>query len=204
MKISDQLLCLFSGQVEERDDSYVIEVPKRELRLGDVDEGQSYRVAVLSSSTDSNEGPNRNPKRRRNVTQWRRRTSDRPKHTARWNRPSKRAKPGRWRSRTSAIRRRHHARRARIRRHRFRDGQRGTGADRNHAGTGKRRVRRRGGTTGLLRVALECVGRRSVNRVPRNAFGGAGSDPFDRVRSAPVMPPSRPPVPAKRLYAGVE
>jgi len=57
MKISDQLLCLFSGQVEERDDSYVIEVPKRELRLGDVDEGQSYRVAVLSSSTDSNEGP---------------------------------------------------------------------------------------------------------------------------------------------------
>jgi len=65
---------------------------------------------------------------------------------------------------------------------------RGTGADRNHAGTGKRRVRRRGGTTGLLRVALECVGRRSVNRVPRNAFGGAGSDPFDRVRSAPSCP----------------
>jgi len=61
MKISDQLLCLFSGQVEERDDSYVIEVPKRELRLGDVDEGQSYRVAVLSSSTDSNEGPQQEP-----------------------------------------------------------------------------------------------------------------------------------------------
>ncbi|MFB1066105.1 TRAM domain-containing protein [Natrinema sp. H-ect4] len=61
MKISDQLLCLFSGQVEERDESYVIEVPKRELRLGDVDEGQSYRVAVLSSSTDSNEGSQQEP-----------------------------------------------------------------------------------------------------------------------------------------------
>jgi len=36
-------------------------VPKRELRLGDVDEGQSYRVAVLSSSTDSNEGPQQEP-----------------------------------------------------------------------------------------------------------------------------------------------
>ncbi|PGF16157.1 deoxyribonuclease [Natrinema sp. CBA1119] len=61
MKISDQLLCLFSGQVEEQDESYVIEVPKRELRLGDVDEGQSYRVAVLSSSTDSNEGSQQEP-----------------------------------------------------------------------------------------------------------------------------------------------
>ncbi|QLK24366.1 TRAM domain-containing protein [Natrinema zhouii] len=55
MKISDRLLCLFSGQVEERDESYVVEVPKRELRLGDVDEGQSYRIAVLSPSTESNE-----------------------------------------------------------------------------------------------------------------------------------------------------
>ncbi|WP_226039658.1 TRAM domain-containing protein [Natrinema sp. DC36] len=61
MKISDQLLCLFSGQVEERDESYVVEVPKRELQLGDVEEGRPYRVAVLSPSTDSNDEGQQEP-----------------------------------------------------------------------------------------------------------------------------------------------
>lgn len=55
MEISDQLVCMFSESVEERDGSYVIEVPERELQLGDVDEGSSYRVAVLSALEESNE-----------------------------------------------------------------------------------------------------------------------------------------------------
>ncbi|MXV60514.1 TRAM domain-containing protein [Natronorubrum sp. JWXQ-INN-674] len=55
MKISERLLCLFSGQIEERDGSYVIEVPEQELQLGDIDEEHSYRVAVLQSATDTTE-----------------------------------------------------------------------------------------------------------------------------------------------------
>ncbi|WP_338740770.1 TRAM domain-containing protein [Haloplanus salilacus] len=49
MEISDQLRCLFSANIEERGDSYVVEVPEQEIQLGDVQEGETYRVAVLPS-----------------------------------------------------------------------------------------------------------------------------------------------------------
>lgn len=52
MEISDQLHCLFSATVEERDESYVVEVPEQEVRLGDVQPGETYRVAVLSAPSD--------------------------------------------------------------------------------------------------------------------------------------------------------
>ena len=53
MEISDQLRCLFSATVEEQGDSYIIEVPEDEIRLGDIQQGETYRVAVLPSpSTD--------------------------------------------------------------------------------------------------------------------------------------------------------
>jgi len=42
MDIPDQLRCLFAGTVEERDDSYVVEVPQHE-----VNPGETYRVALL-------------------------------------------------------------------------------------------------------------------------------------------------------------
>jgi len=50
MEISEQLRCLFSGTVEERDGSYVVEVPEQELRLGGLQAGETYRVAVLPTS----------------------------------------------------------------------------------------------------------------------------------------------------------
>jgi predicted RNA-binding protein with TRAM domain len=53
MDIPAQLRCLFAATVEERDDSYVIEVPAQELRLGDLKQGETYRVALLSASTDN-------------------------------------------------------------------------------------------------------------------------------------------------------
>lgn len=53
MEISEQLHCLFSGSVEERNGSYVIEVPEQELRLGDLEADETYRVAVLPSPTTS-------------------------------------------------------------------------------------------------------------------------------------------------------
>ena len=51
MEISDRLLCLFSGHVEERDDSYVVEVPRQELDVGTITEGATYRVALLSDGS---------------------------------------------------------------------------------------------------------------------------------------------------------
>ncbi|QKY20512.1 TRAM domain-containing protein [Halolamina sp. CBA1230] len=57
MEISPQLRCLFSATVEERDGSYVVEVPEQEIRLGDLQAGDTYRVAVLPSpSTDDADG----------------------------------------------------------------------------------------------------------------------------------------------------
>ncbi|KAA9401165.1 TRAM domain-containing protein [Haloarcula sp. CBA1131] len=53
MDIPTQLRCLFAATVEEQNDSYVIEVPAQELRLGDLQQGETYRVALLSASTDN-------------------------------------------------------------------------------------------------------------------------------------------------------
>lgn len=53
MEISEQLHCLFSGTIEERDGSYVVEVPERELDLGSIEEAGTYRVALLPMSAES-------------------------------------------------------------------------------------------------------------------------------------------------------
>jgi predicted RNA-binding protein with TRAM domain len=50
MEISDDVLCLFSAEIDNLDDSYVIEIPERELTLGDVDQGVPYGVAIFSRS----------------------------------------------------------------------------------------------------------------------------------------------------------
>lgn len=55
MRIADQLRCLFSGSVEEVDNSYVIEVPEEEIQLGDLQGGETYRVAILPTN-DGNDG----------------------------------------------------------------------------------------------------------------------------------------------------
>jgi predicted RNA-binding protein with TRAM domain len=59
VEISDKLLCLFSASVTETEDSYVIEVPRREIETGSVDPEEIYRVALVSrdpSSEDSGSG----------------------------------------------------------------------------------------------------------------------------------------------------
>ncbi len=52
MNISDDVLCLYSAQVTEQDDTYTIEVPKREVQRGSVQTGETYRVALVSSTTN--------------------------------------------------------------------------------------------------------------------------------------------------------
>jgi predicted RNA-binding protein with TRAM domain len=68
MEISEELRCLFSGTVEERDGSYVVEVPEQELRLGELQADETYRVTVLpapvtneASNTDATLEPEQAP-----------------------------------------------------------------------------------------------------------------------------------------------
>jgi len=67
MELSDDLRCLFSGRIERRDGAYVVEVPERELSLGDLEEGGVYRVALLAGRQESEQpsadGSNRGDER---------------------------------------------------------------------------------------------------------------------------------------------
>lgn len=49
----ENLLCLFSGRLEDRVGSFVIEVPEREVDLGTVEPGETYRVALVSNGGQS-------------------------------------------------------------------------------------------------------------------------------------------------------
>ncbi|WP_435079960.1 TRAM domain-containing protein [Halococcus sp. AFM35] len=53
VEIPDQLESLFTGSLEENDDSYRIEVPEDALDLGTVSAGETYRVAILGDSHSS-------------------------------------------------------------------------------------------------------------------------------------------------------
>jgi predicted RNA-binding protein with TRAM domain len=55
MEISDTLLCLYSGKIEERGGRYVVEVPEDEVTRGDLDAGGVYRVALLPAGTASDD-----------------------------------------------------------------------------------------------------------------------------------------------------
>jgi predicted RNA-binding protein with TRAM domain len=49
MDLSEDLLCLFTAEVEQRGESYVIEVPQREVDIGGAEPETVHRVAVFSS-----------------------------------------------------------------------------------------------------------------------------------------------------------
>ena len=53
MEIPDRLLCLFSAELTERDDSYVFELPDREHQLGELEAGRKVRVVVLPPDMES-------------------------------------------------------------------------------------------------------------------------------------------------------
>jgi predicted RNA-binding protein with TRAM domain len=54
LEISDKLLCLFSADVDVTDDGYVVEVPRREVETGEIEPGDTYRVALIArEETDS-------------------------------------------------------------------------------------------------------------------------------------------------------
>jgi predicted RNA-binding protein with TRAM domain len=82
MNISDQLHCLFSAEIEERDGSYVIELPERELELGTIDEAETYRVALLSAPKELDEGQTPVPEQSSGTDQFDDTEPDRPEPPA--------------------------------------------------------------------------------------------------------------------------
>jgi predicted RNA-binding protein with TRAM domain len=55
VEISEKLLCLFSADVSDDGDRYVVEVPRREVDTGSIDPGETYRVALISSDAEASE-----------------------------------------------------------------------------------------------------------------------------------------------------
>jgi len=51
MDVSDTLLCLYSARVTKENDTYTIDVPKREVRQANIESGETYRVAIISTPT---------------------------------------------------------------------------------------------------------------------------------------------------------
>jgi predicted RNA-binding protein with TRAM domain len=56
MEISEKLLCLFSAEVSDEGDRYLLEVPRREIDTGSIDPGQTYRVALIAADAGDEGG----------------------------------------------------------------------------------------------------------------------------------------------------
>lgn len=52
MDVPDNLLCLFSARVEDREEGFVVEIPGNEVDIGDLREGETYRVGLFSFMTE--------------------------------------------------------------------------------------------------------------------------------------------------------
>ena len=53
MEISDELLCLFNGEVTTTEDGYVVEIPDREVENGTIDPDSVYRIAIIARGGES-------------------------------------------------------------------------------------------------------------------------------------------------------
>mgnify|MGYP000633228727 FL=1 len=54
IEISDSLRSLFSAQIEERDGSYIVDVPASEIEHDSLAADETYRVAILKSESSTN------------------------------------------------------------------------------------------------------------------------------------------------------
>lgn len=61
VEISDEICCVFHATVEERDGSYVIEVPARDVSTGAVRAGGGHRVAFFPPVRSGSEGESEQP-----------------------------------------------------------------------------------------------------------------------------------------------
>lgn len=63
------LLTVFSAEIEERDGEAVVVLPEREFELGDLEVGETYRVAVVARDGQSSSGTSRSRQRSRRPQQ---------------------------------------------------------------------------------------------------------------------------------------
>lgn len=56
MEISDDLLCLFTAQLERNGGHTTIDVPESELEQGELVAGETYRVALLGGAAEAPDG----------------------------------------------------------------------------------------------------------------------------------------------------
>jgi predicted RNA-binding protein with TRAM domain len=56
LEIPNQLLCLFSADISDEGDRYVIEVPRREIETGGVSVDETYRIALIDTQRDDKSG----------------------------------------------------------------------------------------------------------------------------------------------------
>jgi|SRR6056297_1783577 len=54
-EIPDSLRSLFSAQVEERDGSYVVDIPTSEIEHDALDADKTYRIAILASESSTDD-----------------------------------------------------------------------------------------------------------------------------------------------------
>jgi predicted RNA-binding protein with TRAM domain len=47
---------LFSADISEREETHVVEVPRREIETGSVEPGETYRVALISPDEEEQDG----------------------------------------------------------------------------------------------------------------------------------------------------
>jgi predicted RNA-binding protein with TRAM domain len=59
MELSDTLQTLYTATVEQDDGTYQITVPEREIATGTLTEGETYRVALISTSAADTEATDR-------------------------------------------------------------------------------------------------------------------------------------------------
>ncbi|MBX0297784.1 TRAM domain-containing protein [Halomicroarcula sp. F27] len=55
MEIPSELRCLFSAEVKQPDESFIIEVPADEVQIGELEAGETYQVGFLSTETTMNQ-----------------------------------------------------------------------------------------------------------------------------------------------------
>ncbi len=55
MEISEKLLCLFTAELTDDGERYVVEIPRREVDTGAISPGDTYRVALIASTDGATE-----------------------------------------------------------------------------------------------------------------------------------------------------
>lgn len=63
IEIPDKLRCLYTAELNRRNGSYVIEVPNQELQQGDLQQEETYRIAIFPApgSEATGQEPDREP-----------------------------------------------------------------------------------------------------------------------------------------------